>query len=102
MSRPALARTDGVPICGGWEVVCPDGRVRHNPYHNLGDAESTAEIASRFAFGELGPEERAGCRMWPEPSRVELASPPCSGGLHTVRPTAFARTAAMTRTVKGD
>jgi hypothetical protein len=25
--------------CAGWEIVCPDGRVRDYPYHNKGDAE---------------------------------------------------------------
>lgn len=36
--------------CAGWEVVCPDGRVRHLPYHNLGDAQSHARFASRFSL----------------------------------------------------
>jgi hypothetical protein len=78
-----------VKCCAGYEVVCPDGRVRHMPYHNLGDAESTARVASRYAVGELAHDVRAGCRCWPEPSRLELSHPPCDGGPHTVRPIAF-------------
>jgi hypothetical protein len=67
--------------CAGWEVVCPDGRVRHLPYHNLGDARSHARFASRpdwFA--------KRGCRLAPNPGRLEQSQPPCSGGEHTVRP----------------
>lgn len=61
--------------CAAWEVVCPDGRVRDYPYHNLGDAESTARLAT----------ERQ-CRLWPEPSPIELEQPPCPEGEHKVRP----------------
>ncbi len=76
-------RALGRSACCSWEVVCPDGRVRHYPYHNLGDAESTARIASKSG---VAPGERVGCRMWPEPSPLEAAQPPCPGGSHTVRP----------------
>lgn len=64
----------------GWEIVCPDGRVRHFPYHNLGDAKSHARFASdpvHFA--------KRGCRLAPKPSRLELGQPPCCGGKHAVR-----------------
>lgn len=64
------------PLCSGYEVVCPDGRVRH--YHNLGDAEGDARIYS----------ERK-CQAWPKPSRLELSQPPCPEGEHTVRPIVF-------------
>ena len=69
--------------CAGWEVVCPDGRVRHLPYHNLGDARSHARFASRpdhFA--------RRGCRLAPNPGQLERSCSPCSGGEHAVRPVA--------------
>lgn len=66
------------PLCTGYEVVCPDGRVRDYPYHNLGDAESTARLAT----------ERQ-CRLYPEPSPLELSCPPCPEGLHVVRPVVF-------------
>jgi hypothetical protein len=61
-----------------FEVVCPDDLVRHYPYHNLGDAESHAEIASR-------PEAKRGCRLALKTSRLEQSMPPCPGGHHTVR-----------------
>jgi hypothetical protein len=66
--------------CAGWEVVCPDGRVRHLPYHNLGDARSHARFASRpdwFA--------KRGCRLAPKTGRLEQSQPPCLGGEHSVR-----------------
>ena len=66
--------------CAGWEVVCPDGRVRHLPYHNLGDARSHARFASRpdwFA--------KRGCRLASRPGELERAQPPCPGGEHSVR-----------------
>lgn len=64
--------------CAGWEVVCPDGRVRHYPFHNFGDAESMARLA----------KERR-CRLYPEPSPIELSQPPCPEGEHVVRPIVF-------------
>ena len=63
------------PGCAGWEVRCPDDRVRHYPFHNLGDAESTARLASKRR-----------CRLWPKPSPLELDQPPCPEGEHTVVP----------------
>ena len=62
------------PSCGGWEVVCPDGRVRHYPFHNHGDAESTAQLATQRR-----------CRLWPEPSDLETSQLPCPEGKHEVR-----------------
>lgn len=61
-------------ICAGWEVVCPDGCVRHFPYHNLGDAECDAEV---FAEGrcELGLESRSS----------EANRSACPQGRHAVR-----------------
>lgn len=58
----------------GFEVVCPDGRVRHYPYHNEGDAQCDAEVFT----------ERK-CQLYPEPSPLELEQTPCPEGVHTVR-----------------
>lgn len=68
----------------GWEVVCPDGRVRGYPYINYGDAESAARIKT----------ERGKCRLYPKPSPIELSQPPCPLGEHTVRPCVFTPPAA--------
>jgi len=54
----------------GYEVVCPDGKVRVHPYHNEGDAECDAEVY----------EER-GCVRDPIGEH-----PLCPGGRHRVRP----------------
>jgi hypothetical protein len=75
--RQKIADSD----CSGWKVICPDGRGRHLPYHNLGDARSHARFASRpdwFA--------KRGCRLAPKTGRLEQSQPPCPGGEHTVRP----------------
>lgn len=80
MYGQALARAAGdvygqdATSCGGWEAVCPDGRVRHNPFHNKGDAESMAKLATQRR-----------CRLWPEPSELETKQPPCPEGKHEVR-----------------
>lgn len=57
-----------------WEIVCPDGRVRHLPYANKGDADCDAEVC----------DER-GCQLYPEPTDLERRLPPCEGKAHTVR-----------------
>jgi hypothetical protein len=62
----------------GFEVVCPDGRVRHYPYHNEDDAICDAEV---FA------EQK--CSIYPEPSPLEKRHPPCPEGKHTVRAIEF-------------
>lgn len=68
----------GTP-CSGWEIVCPDGRVRHYPYHNREDAEDTAlEAEARRA-------STARCSFWDQPSDLELSQPQCPGGSHVVR-----------------
>jgi hypothetical protein len=69
------------PNVTGWRVACPDGHVRHNPYHNEGDAIDHAKMAS-------DPEWFAdrGCRLAPKPGRLERACPPCPGGKHWVVP----------------
>jgi hypothetical protein len=73
--------------CAGWEVVCPDGRVRHLPYHNRGDAQSHARFASRSDWFA-----KRGCRLAPKPGQLERSQPPCSGGAHAVRPIAVLHT----------
>lgn len=78
---PEKNRSHRHDLCAGWEVVCPDHRVRHLPYHNLGDARGHARLASdpeRFA--------RRGCRLAPKAGALERSQPPCPGGTHTVRP----------------
>lgn len=66
-------------VAGGWEIVCPDGIVRHNPYHNFDDAE----------FDAASYTERKCRGAWPKPSRLEMKNPPCPEGSHTVRPVVF-------------
>lgn len=68
-------------VCSGWEIVCPDGRVRHYPYHNHGDAQSHAEFASDPKWFA-----KRGCRLGPESDELELSQPPCPGGDHVARP----------------
>jgi len=64
--------------CLGWRIVCPDGRVRHAPYHNEGDARCDARHDTKHGhkFYEDNPPE------WYDPS--------CSGGAHTVEPVSWA------------
>ena len=68
--------------CAGWEVVCPDGRVRHWPYHNLDDAEAHAERASDLRW----IARRGSCRLAPDMDELEASQPPCPGGRHETRP----------------
>ena len=73
----------------GSEVVCPDGKVRHFPYHNQGDALCDARTYSR-----------KGCRAWGgEPSPLEEQLPPCPEGGHTVRLVAFVEPRVTERSV---
>ena len=67
-------------VCGGWEVVCPDGATRHFPYHNLGDAESHAAHASDPVWFA-----KRRCRLAPKPTDLELSKGTCPGGAHHVR-----------------
>ena len=61
----------------GWEIVCPDGRVRHYPYINFGDAECDAEVCERR------------CQMYPKRGSLERKHGACPGGKHEVRPVVF-------------
>ena len=56
-----------------WEVVCPDGGVRHFPYADKNDAEYDATLCA---------EE--GCQIFPESQWLEPRRPPCSGGRHRI------------------
>jgi hypothetical protein len=61
-------------LCAGWEIVCPDGRVRHYPFHNMDDAEDAADhCATR-------------CNPYKVPSALFNSLPPCPHGAHAVRP----------------
>ena len=65
--------------CQGWEVVCPDGHVRHFPYHNHGDARCDAEVYS---------ERHDVCRdafILDRPTPLQR----CRGGRHVVRELVF-------------
>lgn len=62
----------------GWEVVCPDGIVRHYPYHNKDDAEAEARYFTDTK-----------CQRFKKKSPLEKQHPPCPGGEHTVRATVF-------------
>lgn len=58
----------------GWEVVCPDERVRHLPYHNRGDAKCDADV-----YSEACPRHSTGY------DPLEPVLPPCPQGVHRVR-----------------
>lgn len=64
--------------CAGYEIVCPDGRVRHFPFHNEGDAASDARHYSRELDCKTGPR-----------SPAEWRRPPCPQGRHSVREVEF-------------
>lgn len=59
---------------GGFEIVCPDRRVRHYPYHNEADARFDAALCSRRT-----------CRLYSEPNALEAHAGACPGGTHAVR-----------------
>ena len=61
--------------CLGWTVRCPDGKLRHYPYHNEGDARFDAKHIS-------GEKEKC----WKFTDREDKS---CPGGEHTVEPVAF-------------
>lgn len=77
-----------MPTCSGFEIVCPDGNVRHYPFHHEDDAKAMANAATRNKKAQ-DHDKRPGCSPWSEPSDLELRHPPCAGGHHTVRPTGF-------------
>lgn len=60
----------------GFEVVCPDGHVRHFPYTNKGDA-----LCDAVHYTERG------CAHWKK--GVRALDPSCPQGVHTIRPIQF-------------
>ncbi|HEU5073925.1 MAG TPA: hypothetical protein VFU02_07125 [Polyangiaceae bacterium] len=56
-----------------WEIVCPDGGVRHFPYADKSDADFDVTLCA---------EE--GCQIFPESHWLEATRPPCAGGPHRV------------------
>lgn len=57
-----------------FEIVCPDGLVRHFAYMNQGDAEADAKLASDKS-----------CRFYETKSSLEELHGDCPGGQHSVR-----------------
>ncbi len=64
--------------CTGYEIVCPDGIVRHARFQTIEAAASDA----RF-YGE-----QRNCGVYVLPDRY---GPPCPQGEHTARPVTFVR-----------
>lgn len=60
--------------CGGWETVCPDGRVRSFPGHNRGDVASESAWFTKHRDCKW---EKGDPKAWREP--------PCPQGKHTTR-----------------
>lgn len=56
-----------------WEIVCPDGGVRHFPYSSKDDAKYDATLCTA-----------EGCQIFPESQWLQGAQPPCSGGPHRI------------------
>lgn len=56
-----------------WELVCPDGGVRHFPYSSKDDAEYDATLCSEES-----------CQIFPESQLLEAKRPPCVGGPHRI------------------
>jgi hypothetical protein len=79
-----VARKGGIIGTMHFEIVCPDGHVRHFPYTNFGDAE--------FDAGLIDKSGR--CRFYATPNELEAKLPVCPGGAHTVRPVAVTPGAA--------
>ncbi len=82
LDAASASRSAAVKACGcrGWEVLCPDGRIRQYPFANEDDAEGEAELCSR----PLREGER--CDQWATPGELVTSQPPCPGGKHTIRP----------------
>lgn len=57
-----------------WQIVCPDGLVRHFPYVN--------DTAARY---DANARTEHGCRLSAKMNKLEAAHPPCPGGEHTIR-----------------
>ena len=62
-------------LATGWEVICPDGRVRHYPY-----------LSREHAEAEAGRLDHACGNTRARPTALETSQPPCPGGRHVARP----------------
>jgi hypothetical protein len=60
-----------------FEIVCPDGVVRHLPYHQRSDAVFDARVCTTRSNHDAN-----GCNLYPQDPPQD---PPCPGGTHTVR-----------------
>jgi hypothetical protein len=74
-----LGRTDRslIPsdaMTSSWQIVCPDGRVRHYPYRNRDDALADAHVC-----------DHRGCQFYAEQNELETGAPPCTGAPHRVQ-----------------
>lgn len=77
-------RREEFPDEHGYEVVCHDGRCRHYPYRNKGDAVCDARSLS------IGRDADVFNCLIKRDSRHEWrAYPPCPGGRHTTRDVVF-------------
>lgn len=76
----------------GYEVVCPDGRCRHYPYRNKGDAVCDARMLTK---GEHADKFNCVPRRRARPDW--LTYPPCPGGKHTIRAVVFNCSADVAR-----
>ena len=65
----------------GYEVVCPDGLVRHDPLHRFDEAEATARRASAPEADPDGERQS----LCPEPPDSGTGLRSCRGGRHTLR-----------------
>ncbi len=61
-----------------WQIVCPDGHVRHAPYHDEAEARGDAAVFTA-----------TGCRLFGSASSARDNLPPCGGGMHEVRRAVF-------------
>ena len=61
--------------CLGWTIKCPDGKLRHPPFHNEGDADCDAGVHTD--------------RNVPCPDPATALPSDCPAGKHTVEPVAF-------------
>lgn len=61
-----------------FEIRCPDGCVRHFPYHNGGDVTHDAHLVNTEGCWCLAGRYGA-------PNDLEKKLPRCEGGVHVVR-----------------
>lgn len=76
----------------GYEVVCPDGRCRHYPYRNKGDAVCDARMLTSGRDADI-----FNCILGRGARPEWLTYPPCPGGKHTIRAVTFNCSADVAR-----